>query len=181
MKMFQDLLTNPIYLGIGASLGFVVALVQIYEFLKKGAKVSAVILLNEYTGKPRVTTETDSNNVKTVVYSSSVLIKLQLQNAGTELTSITSASLILPNQTAAKSKVKKLTNFSSGTQFSFLSTDERTIVLESGIAVVEDFYFNIDLTESEYKTVSPCELILRFVNHSDLKIEVSFQPKTEET
>lgn len=170
----QDLLTNPVYLGIGATLGFALAAVQIYEFFMKGAKISAVLLEANYTNSPVVLT-TVQDNRQIMNYSALASLKIQIQNSGTELTSVTSTHLVLPDGIKNRSKVTQIIN-AGPFRVPNIVTDDRTIVLDSGVAIIEIFDFEFNISENDYKNSNECNLVFNFVNHKEVKVPVSFKP-----
>ncbi len=177
MCIYQ-LFTSPLYVALGASFGFILTIVKLYEYFTKGAKIDAQVTRSIYKNNPTVNTSIE-NNLQITRYTASTLVTMQIINCGTESTSIISTFLISPEKIQNKSKITGTKNikFSDNSlTMTCLVDDNRTIIVKPGEAITEFFEFEIEVSEADYLNESSFNLLIQFVRHKDLYLSTTFKP-----
>lgn len=165
------------FLFIGALLGFTSTFLAIRKEVIKGPKIVAKITSSTFAEDgTRVTAVVDGK--QTTQYTTIFRVRVQLQNSGTDLTSIVGGSLDISGKMHDASVLHHgKVSTQSGKLLSGFSTrekDERTIVLAPGAAIVEPFQFEVG-SVSPFSDPTEETVVVSFVNHKSLALKAIFE------
>lgn len=171
---------HQIFLTMGAALGFLSTFLTVKREITKGPKVRGKILESKLDRDSTVTRSV-VQGARIEEYSGTFSVKVQLQNSGTDLTSVISCSLILPSGENHRPSVTKRmeppANSSRLAKFLplvFRIKDERVLIIPAGAALIEKFQFDVTSRE-DFKTSTTGEVIFEFVNHRKVSFVTEFE------